>query len=306
MNRRDALRSAAMAATGATMIGAADGAAASAQKVRSGPFIEATDGTRLYYRDWGTGARTALFVAPWSLNSDWWEYQMTYLSSAGVRCIAYDRRGHGRSDDSGRGYDFDTLANDLAAVIEHLALREITLIGHSMGCADAVRYLSRYPGRAVARVAMIATITPFILKTDDNPQGVERSVLEKGRETLSRDRPRNVAEAAPAFFGPKNGVSTQLMDWWTWQILQCPLRVMLELHRAFTETDFRPELRTITVPTLLIHGDIDTSAPLDFTGRRTAGLIPGSRLEVYEGAAHGLPITHMERLNRDLLSYVTS
>ncbi len=130
---------------------------------------------------------------------------MTYLSSAGVRCIAYDRRGHGRSDDSGRGYDFDTLANDLAAVIEHLALREITLIG-----------------------------------------------------------------------------------------------------RAFTETDFRPELRTITVPTLLIHGDIDTSAPLELTGRRTASLIPGSRLEVYEGAAHGLPITHMERLNRDLLSYVTS
>jgi non-heme chloroperoxidase len=144
------------------------------------------------------------------------------------------------------------------------------------------------------------------LKTADNPDGVDRAVLEAGRDMLRRDFPRTVDEAAPGFFGPSNPVSTATRSWWTGMILQCSLPALIELHRAFTETDFRPDLRAMPVPALLVHGDADVSTPLARTGRRSAGLIPRSRLEVYAGAAHGLPLTHVDRLNADLLAFVRS
>jgi non-heme chloroperoxidase len=272
------------------------------------PFIEARDGTRLFYRDWGSGA-PVLFVAPWALTVDWFEYQMTWLSGEGFRCVGFDRRGHGRSDEPGRGYDFDTLTDDLATVIDRLDLRGVTLVGHSMGAGEVVRYMARHvTSRArdrVARLVLIAPITPFTLRTSDNADGVERSALESGRAGLAGDRPGQIAAAAPAFFGTdRNTVSDATVKWWVDMIVQqCSLKVMLDLHRVFTETDFRPDLRTITVPTVIIHGDHDKSTVLDRTGRRTAQLIAGSRLIVYENAAHGLPITHASRLNRDLASF---
>jgi pimeloyl-ACP methyl ester carboxylesterase len=239
------------------------------------------------------------------LNSDWWEYQTAILSDRARRCLAYDRRGHGRSEEPGRGYDFDTLADNLAEVIEQLDLRDLILVGHSMGCAEVVRYLSRRPPGRIAGAVLVATITPFILKTEDNPTGIEESVLENGRLALAKDRPNQIAKAAASFFGvPPNVVSSELMDWWSRMMLDgCSLKVMLDLHRAFTRTDFRADLRKIDVPVLLIHGDRDISAPIDFTSRRTAPLISRCDLRVYENAAHGLPITHMERLNTDLLAF---
>jgi pimeloyl-ACP methyl ester carboxylesterase len=313
MDRREILKAVAGAAAGAglTVSGrrsdVAEGSRSADPKHRARPapaFVEARDGTSLFYRDWGTG-RPAVFVAPWALGSAWWEYQMTHLAGQGVRCVGYDRRGHGRSGEPAAGYEFDTLADDLAAVIEQLDLRDLVLVGHSMGCGEVVRYLSRHGADRVARVVLIAPITPFTLKTADNPDGVERGVLEAGRAGLARDRPGAIAAAAAAFFGPKNAVSAAMMEWWTAMILQqCSLRVMLELHRVFTEADFRPDLGAIRIPTLVVHGDSDTSTPLEFTGRRTARLIAGSELKVYEGAAHGLPITHMDRLNADLLGFV--
>jgi non-heme chloroperoxidase len=311
MERRNALKSMALAAgvgclpreaAAETTRPAGAGIGGSARS-----HIETRDGTRLFFRDCGQG-RPLVFLAPWALNSDWWEYQIADLSSRGVRCIAYDRRGHGRSDQPGHGYDFATLADDLGSLIERLELRDVTLVGHSMGGAEVVRYLARHPAGPVRRAVLVATITPFTLKTADNPEGVEASALEKGRTDLARDRPHQVATAAAAFFGaPKNPVSAEIMDWWTRMILDhCSLKVMLDLHRAFTETDFRPDLRAIGVPTLLIHGDRDTSTPLEFTSRRSARLIPRSELKVYEGAAHGLPITHMERLNGDVLAFSQS
>ncbi len=270
------------------------------------PFIETNDGVGLFCRDWGKG-RAIVFLAPWGLHSDWWEYQMAYLAGRGMRCIGYDRRGHGRSVEPSGGYEFDTLADDLNAVIERLGLGDVMLVGQSMGCGEIVRYLSRHGTRRIARMVMVAPITPLILKTADNPDGIDSGYLEKVREALSRDRPHVIASAAPAFFGaPKNPVSAEMMEWWTEMLLQCSLKVLLELQRMFTETDFRSELRGISVPTVIIHGDSDTSTPIDLTGRRTAGLIPGSQLKVYAGAAHRLPITHMERLNRDLLAFATS
>lgn len=266
-------------------------------------FVEARDGTRLFVRDHGQGP-TVVFAAPWALNSSWWDYQTAFLASQGVRCVSYDRRGHGRSPAPGSGYDFDTLAADLAEVIDGLGLRDITLVAHSMGAGEAVRYLARHGQARVARLALIAPITPFTLKTADNPHGVERAVLEKARAGLALDCPGVVAAAAAGFFGaPANPVSAALVDWWTRMIVdQCSLSVMLELHRAFTETDFRPDLGAISVPTVVIQGDRDTSTPLDFTGRRTVALVKGSELRVYEGAAHGLPVTHMARLNQELLA----
>lgn len=274
------------------------------KKPHAKQFIEAADGTNLFFRDRGTG-RPLVFVAPWGLNSAWWEYQMSDLAGRGLRCVGYDRRGHGRSGDPSHGYEFDTLADDLAAVIEQLDLHDVTLVGQSLGCGEVVRYLSRHGSNRVARVVLVSTITPFVLKTDDNPEGADRAALEYVRKVLSKDRPSPIAAAAAGFFGtPKNRVSQEIMDWWVRMMVDgCSLKTMLDLQRMFTETDFRPELRRISVPTLLIHGDNDTSTPLETTARKTAPLIPGCQLKVYEGAAHGLPITHADQLNADLLAF---
>jgi non-heme chloroperoxidase len=273
---------------------------------QSTAFLMANDGTALFYRDWGTGS-PLVFLAPWGLHSDWWEYQMAYLSAHGLRCIAYDRRGHGRSVESAAGYEFNTLSDDLSAVMQQLDLQGVTLVAHSMGCGELVRYFSLHGGRGIARIVMVAPITPGALKTPDNPDGVDTAALEKAREALCKDRPHVIAAAAPAFFGaPKNPVSAEMMQWWTDMLLQCSMKVLLQLHRVFTTTDFRPDLQTISLPTLIIQGDCDTSTPLELTGRKTAALIPGSRLKVYESAAHGLPVTHAERLNHDLLVFASS
>jgi non-heme chloroperoxidase len=268
------------------------------------PYIECADGARLAYRDYGTGS-PMLFVAPWALSSGWWDYQITHLTGQALRCITYDRRGHGRSSDPGAGYDFDTLADDLAAVIDQLDLRAVVLVGHSLGAAEVVRYLTRHGARRVSRIVLVAPTTPFLLRTADNPLGIESAVLERARARFLEDAPERLSSAAPSFFGAsRNVVSAAMIDWWTRMMLDgCSMKVMLDLNRVLTETDFRKELPKITVPALIVHGDSDVSAPIDLTGRRTQALIAGSQLKVYEGAAHGLPITHMRQLNADLLAF---
>jgi non-heme chloroperoxidase len=314
MDRRGVLKSVMSTVGGAGLIAAGAGAwAAEEQTSRVSPtkgrpvaFIDSRDGVGLFYRDWGTGS-PLVFLAPWGMDSDWWEYQMAYLAGQGLRCIGYDRRGHGRSVEPSGGYDYDTLADDLNDVIERLDLHGVMLVGHSMGCGEVVRYLSRHGAGRIARVAMVAPNTPMVVKTADNPDGVDRRILEEARARLSKDCPQVIAAAAPAFFNArKNSVSAEMMQWWTDMMVKCSLRVLLDLHRMFTETDFRSELSQISLPTVIIHGDSDTSAPIDRTGRKTASLISGSQLKVYEDAAHGLPITHMERLNQDLLAFARS
>jgi pimeloyl-ACP methyl ester carboxylesterase len=261
--------------------------------------IETADGTSLFCRDHGRG-RPVVFLCAWALNSDFWEYQISYCSERNVRCIGYDRRGHGRSGQPGIGYDFDTLADDLATVIEQLDLHDVLLVGHAMGCGEVIRYLSRHGARRISRAVLISTFTPFALKTADNPDGADPKGLEAGRAALGRDRQGAIATGAAAFFGPKNQVSNEVVKWWTRQILQSSLKAMLDLHRVYTATDFRTELRSLSLPTLVIHGDSDVFSPIELTARRTSALIPSSQLKVYEGAAHGLPITHADRLNADL------
>ncbi|HZS08145.1 MAG TPA: alpha/beta hydrolase [Blastocatellia bacterium] len=306
MGRRNVLKSVAFAATGAGLIAA--GEAAAGAKTRDStpqaprtPFIVTRDHTSLFYKDWGTG-KPVVFVHSWALNSDMWQYQMIHLAGQGLRCIAYDSRGHGRSSDPGRGYDYDTLADDLAAVIEQLNLREVTLVGHSMGGGEIIRYLSRHGSGRIARTVLAAPSLPYILKSADNPEGVDRSVFERLRAAWSRDFPKWLADNARPFFVPET--SPEMVQWGVRMCLQASLKALIDCNRADTETDFRAELPKITVPTLVIHGDADVSAPLELTGRKTARLIPGSQLKVYERAPHGLMFTHLDRFNRDLLAFI--
>jgi pimeloyl-ACP methyl ester carboxylesterase len=314
MDRRGVLKSVMSTVGGAGLIAAGGGAlVAEEQASRVSPtkgrpvaFIDTRDGVGLFYRDWGTGS-PLVFLAPWGMDSDWWQYQMAYLVGQGLRCIAYDRRGHGRSVEPSGGYEFDTLADDLNDIIERLDLHGVTLVGHSMGCGEVVRYLSRHGAGRIARIAMVAPQLPLVVKTADNPDGVDRRLLEEVRARISKDCPRQIAVNASAFFNARiNSVSAETMQWWTNMVLKVSLRVLLDLNRMSTETDHRSELRQVSLPTVIIHGDSDMSAPLDRTGRKTAALISGSQLKVYKDAAHGLPITHMERLNQDLLAFARS
>ena len=269
--------------------------------------LTAGDGAQLHVRDWGSG-RPIVFLAPWAMTCRWWDYHLASLSAAGFRCIAFDRRGHGQSDEPGSGYDFDTLADDVLAVMTALDLRDVLLVGHSMGAAEAVRYLSRHRAARVRQAMLVGTITPVTIRLPDNPDGIAARVLEQGRFSLMRDRPGVIAAAASAFFGtPKNAVSVTMLDAWTRSIVDdCSLKVMLDLHRAMTGTDFRPDLQRMTLPTLLVHGDADVSARLDLTARPTHAMVRGSTLTIYEGAAHGLVATHAERLHRDIVAFAAA
>ncbi|HKU13222.1 MAG TPA: alpha/beta hydrolase [Steroidobacteraceae bacterium] len=306
MHRRAFWRTLAAATFAGSILGQASAASPRrARRPSARTDILAQDGTNLFYREAGEGAGApVVFAAPWAMNSTWFDYQIAGLSERGLRCIAYDRRGHGRSPEPATGYDFDTLAADLEAVIEQLDLHAVTLVGQSMGCGEIVRYLARRPSR-VARAVLVSTITPMLLKTADNPDGIDEAIFEQGRKQLAMDRVHQVAQAGPDFFGvPHNTVSAEIIDWWTRIIVdQCSLRVMLELQRAFTRADFRADLRKVAVPVLLIHGERDKSTLLDRTARRTAPLLTDCELKIYENAAHGLPITHAERLNADIYAF---
>lgn len=270
------------------------------------PFIEAGDGTRLFYKDWGTGA-PVLFVHGWVLGADMWEYQMTPLAARGMRCIAYDLRGSGRSDQPGHGYDPDTLAGDLAAVLQQLDLRDVTVVGHSMGSAQIVRYLSRYLAERVARVAFVATTLPFLLKTDDNADGVDGTMFEATLTAVGDDRPRFAAGVADLWFGnglPGVAVSAELQRWLIGLFLQASPWAAAEMFRAFTHSDFRADLAAVGLPTLIIHGDRDTMAPFDASARRVAAAVPHSELKLYQNASHGVFVSHKERLNADLIDFI--
>lgn len=259
--------------------------------------VVAGDGTQLFCRDWGAG-NPVVFVHSWALHSDMWQYQMADLTARGLRCVAYDRRGHGRSDQPGGGYDCDTLADDLAAIIEALDLHDVVLVGHSMGACEVVRYLTRHGSGRIAGAVLVAPVTPFLLRTADNPHGIDEQMFEALRAIWSRDFPKWIANNMAPFFTPET--SPETMRWLADMLLQCPLKIAIDCQRMFTTTDFRAEMKEIGVPVLVVHGDADVSAPVDLTGRPTAALIPDAAFELYEGAPHGLFVTHMDRLNDDL------
>jgi non-heme chloroperoxidase len=269
------------------------------------PYFETVDGTRLAYEDYGTG-EPVFFAASWSLAADMWEYQVPFFVEQGYRCVLLDRRGHGRSDRPGTGYDFDTLADDIAALIEHLGLRGVTLVGHSAGGAEVARYLARHGESRVARVAFVSAILPFLLRTDDNPEGKPLELYEAAARQFRTDRPKWFADRAQGFYATHlgNDVSPALVEQGVRRCLETAPMASLQLWHAAARTDHREGLRRITVPALVVHGAADQSALIDLTGRRTAELIPGCVYKEYPTAGHGIFATHIDQLNGDLLEFI--
>jgi non-heme chloroperoxidase len=308
MIRRDMLKAAAAALGGAGLLGARPAALAAAPSgrgvstVRGAPFVETRDGTLLFLRDWGAGA-PVLFLSGWTLPSDVWAYQMIPLSEAGLRCVAYDRRGHGRSSDPGAGYDYDTLADDLAEVLTALDLRDVTLVAHSMAGGEAVRYLSRHGSRRIKRLALLGATLPFMTKSADNPDGIDPAALEQTRRNVfAKGFPTVLHENLRPFVVAETSDAT--LDWVRSMMLQCSLKAAMDLNRALMSTDFRAELPRLATPTLIVHGDRDASAPFGITAHKTAQLLPNVETRIYEGAPHGLMLTHAARLNQDLLEFI--
>lgn len=299
MDRRELLLAAAATA------GAVTGAAATPTAAQAAPKTvrpkAAAPKANLRVRDWGQG-KPIVFLSGWALPSDFWHYHIADLSGRGFRCIAYDRRGHGRSDDPSTGYNFDTLADDLASVLNGLDLNDVTLVAYSMGGGEAARYLSRHGSKRVSRVVFLAATTPFLLQTADNPIGAPGKMFEGLRGLLAQDFPKWVADSNDAYW--LNLVSAEMQAWGRNLMLQSSLPALLAINKAMVETDFRPDLKAISIPALVIHGDKDASAPLPLTGSQTAKLVPGAQFKLYEGAAHGLPLTHRARFTEDLIAFV--
>jgi non-heme chloroperoxidase len=266
------------------------------------------DGTSLYYKDWGSGP-AVVFSHGYPLSSDAWEDQMFFLAEHGYRVIAHDRRGFGRSSQPAHGYDYDTFADDLAHVVDTLDLREATFVGHSMGGGEVARYVARHGQKRVARAAFVASVTPFLLKTATNPTGAPKELFDGFRAAVQADRSQwNLDVTTPyySFNRPGAKVSEGLRRNYWLQGQATGLLAAYHALGAFSETDFREDLRKITVPTLVVHGSDDQIVPLEISAALTAKLIPQAKLVVYEGGSHGLLHTDKNRLNADLLAFLRS
>ena len=263
-------------------------------------MIVTGDGTRLFYNDWGAG-RPVVLLAGRAQTSDTWHYHMLRLVRHGFRALAYDRRGHGRSDQPATGYDYDTLADDLASVIDQLDLHDVILVGHSMGGGEIVRYVSRHGAERVGGVILVSSTTPFMKQTADNPDGVPVEVADAVRAAIATDFPGWCADIADDYFAPET--SRAMKEWSASLALQTSLLACIELDHTFSDADFRSELAALTVPAAVIHGGADIFVPADLCAHRTAALLPHASLHIYDDAPHGLPLTHIERLSSDVISF---
>jgi non-heme chloroperoxidase len=270
-------------------------------------FVTTSDGTQIFYKDWGSGP-PVVFSHGWPLNADSWEAQMLYLASNGFRCIAHDRRGHGRSSQPWDGNEMDTYADDLAALIETLDLRNVVLIGFSTGGGEVARYIGRHGTDRVVGVVLVSAVPPLMLKTDDNQGGLPIELFDGIRAGSIANRAQLYRELADGpFFGnnrPGADVPQGTRDNFWLQGMQSGHRNAYECIAAFSATDFRDDLAAFDVPTLVIHGDDDQVVPFEVGGKASAALIEGATLEVYPGAPHGITDTHREQLNADLLAFV--
>ncbi|MBB4965441.1 non-heme chloroperoxidase [Saccharothrix violaceirubra] len=267
------------------------------------------DGARIFYKDWGEG-RPVVLSHGWPLNADSWEAQQLFLAHNGFRAIAHDRRGHGRSDQTWHGNAMDTYADDLAALVDALDLREVTLVGFSTGGGEVARYVGRHGTSRVAQVVLVSAVPPFMLRTDDNPDGVPGEVFDDLRAGSLADRSQLYRDLADGpFFGndrPGAAVSQGIRDAFWRQGLEAGHHNAYECVAAFSATDFRADLDAFDVPTLVIHGDDDQVVPIDVGGRASAARIAHAELIVYPDAPHGITDTHKQRLSDDLLAFLRS
>lgn len=259
----------------------------------------------LSYKDYGQG-RPVVLIHGWPLSKEMWEYQIDELVSAGLRVIKYDRRGFGKSSKPWNGYDYDSLTEDLNAIIEQLDLQDAVLVGFSMGGGEAVRYLNRYGNSRVSKLVLISAVTPYMLKTDNNEEGVEESVFADMMREMKKDRIAFLDNFGKKFFNVSlvhHPVSTPLLEYYRGLASVAAPRATQQCAIAFSQTDFRRDIEAINVPTLIIHGDADKTVPIEASSERTARMIPESRYIVYKDAPHGLFYTHREHLNEDLIRF---
>jgi non-heme chloroperoxidase len=270
--------------------------------------ITTSDGTEIYYKDWGEGPAVT-FSHGWPLNSDAWDGQMLFLARHGYRVVAHDRRGHGRSSQVSTGNDMNGYADDLAAVIEALDLTDVTLVGHSTGGGEVARYIGRYGTARVAKAVLIAAVPPLLLKTDANPEGLPIEVFDGLRAALAADRSQFYRDFAIQFYGanrPGAQVSQGVMDqFWLWA-MQSGLSNAYQSIKAFSETDFHDDLAKFDVPTMVLHGEDDQIVPVKDSAVKSARLIKGAKDVYYPGAPHGITATHQDQVNAELLAFIQS
>jgi non-heme chloroperoxidase len=295
-------------ATHATAATAAKAAGHGAGQKKGASTIVTRDGTELYYKDWGSGP-VVVFSHGYPLSSDAWENQMLFLSQRGFRVVAFDRRGFGRSSQPTTGYDYDTFADDLSTVLNTLDLRNVTLVGHSMGGGEVARYIGRHGQKRVVKVALVGAVTPFLLKTETNPTGAPKELFDTFRAAVIGDRSQWNKDVSLPYYSynrPGAKVSQGVRDEYWRQGQATGILAAYHALGAFSETDFREDLKKITVPTLILHGKDDQIVPFEISAALTEKLVKNAKLVTYEGGSHGLIVTEKERVNADLLDFLKS
>lgn len=275
------------------------------------PTLTLKDGNEIYYKDWGNKSGSVVtFSHGWPLNSDNWDSQMYFLASRGYRVIAHDRRGHGRSSQPWEGNDMDTYADDLNQLLEHLDVKDITMVGHSTGGGEVARYIGNFGTNRVSKAVLISAVTPFMLQTTDNPEGLPISVFDSIREGMIKDRSQIFLDipSGPFFGYNRPGAEKSeglIRSWWT-QGMMCGFVNAYDCVKAFSATDLRGDVKKMDIPVLLLHGDDDQVVPITVSAIKAVDLLPSGKLKVYPGRPHALPNTDADEVNKDILEFLQS